>query len=188
MKKHPRSAGALLALVVILLLSIPTNAAAQTRAAARSAAMPTTSGTWGAAAVPQGAAALAGAPHVLTFPGWTSSAAEYFDLVNVGTLPISAQDIAISSVETWFGGGSRSPQLTMVACTGGSWNRSGRCAGKEVSLGSTSSGSFASSLTLQPGERVGVKLVIDWAWTGIRSTINVSVSRAQAREPILINS
>lgn len=175
MMKLTRPAIAAIVLLVVALLAIPTTAAAQSRAVARSVVQATTA-TWGAVAVAPGASGGTGA-LVISLPGWTSSGTQYFDVINVGTTPISAQDVEIISKDAWFGGGTRNPPLSLSSCDGGSWDR-GRCTGTEASWGSTSSGSFKPGAILEPGGRARFQLTVDWAWTGLRSTINVSVPRA----------
>lgn len=174
--KHTRSASAVIALLVVLLLTVPTTAAAQSLAVARSL-VPATTATWGAVAVAEGAPAIAGASLVVRSSPF-SSMSVYADIANLGTVPLSAQSIEVSTVSGW--GGSRSPYLTLVACTRGSWNSSGRCTGSQVSLGSTTSGDFTSSVSLKPGERFTVRLTSGWSWVPLVSTIDVSVSRDQA--------
>ncbi len=181
--KLSRSAIAAIALLIVLLLAVPTTAAALSRAAAQSV-VPATTAAWGAVAVPGGAeASRRGALSVKWDGAFTTS--EYFDIVNVGTLPLSTQAMAVRTVS--WANGRIYPSMTMTACTGGSWS-SGRCPSGEVHLGTTNRGNFTSSVVLQPGERLAVRFDNTLSLTSGTSTIDVSVSRAQVRAGAVTNN
>lgn len=182
--RHPRSASAAIALLIVLFLAMPSTAAAQTRAAARSASVTTATAAWGAVSTPVGGTAAAGSAHSVS-AAFISETTTYFDIVSLGTLPLTGQYLDINSSPSW--GGPRNPSLTLDACVNGTW-RQNRCSGSEVALGTTTSGEFAINLPLEPGERFTVRLYTPVHWGTFVSTINVSVSRAQARGPVLTNA
>lgn len=185
MMKLTRPVIAAIVLLVVALLAIPTTAAAQSRAVARSVVQATTA-TWGAVAVAPGAQASPGAPFVINSSGWSSST-HYFDVVNVGTMPLTGQMLSFDILDTWFGG-TRNPSLAVEGCINGTWTSSSRCSGTKVFSSSVNNGAFSSSLALEPGQRVNIKLGIGWSWTGIRTTIDVSVARTMIRKPVTHNN
>ena len=179
MMKHTRPAIAAIVLLVVALLAVPTTAAAQIRAAARSVATATTA-TWGAVSTAPGSPAKVGGQAKATVQGWSSSP-DYFDVVNVGTVPLTEQRIGVSTVALGFLGGYRDPSQTLIACTNGSWSRD-RCSGTEVKLHYIGGLEFILATAIKPGERVTVQLTNkgQTAWTLV-TTISVSVTHDDVR-------
>ncbi len=174
--KLSRPATVAIALLAVHLLGISSTAAAQTMAAARSV-MVTTTATWGAVAVEEGAIVTTGAPLVVMLDGWPRTT-EFFDLVNVGSRPMSAADIIVTAVDT-EDGESVTSSLDLATCTSGSWKNNGKCSGTLAPLESPFDGRFTLDATLQPGERVTVQVTVGRSRTAIRSTIDIAVSRSQ---------
>ncbi len=170
--KLTRSAIAAIVLLVVTLLAVPTTAAAQSRAVARSA-IPITTATWGAAAVPAGGPVRVGMPHTVESSGLSALSAT-FDIVNTGTSSLTGQAISIESRSGLFV--PRNPPLTLVACPAGTWNSKDVCPGGEVTLG-TNSGNFTSDVLLEPGRRYSVRITSAWYLGSLSTKITVNVSR-----------
>ncbi len=179
------SALAATVLLVVALLAIPTVAAAQTRAVARSV-VSTTTATWGAVSTSQGGPAKVGGQAQATFPSYETTA--YFDIVNVGSVPISGQFLTVRSVALGFFGGPRDPSQTLIACTRGSWVGD-RCNGTEVKLDYIGDLTFSSSVPINAGERVTVRVTNKSGYLlTLVTTVSVSVSGSHLPPAALLNN
>ena len=184
--KHTFSASALIALLVVLLLAVPTTAAAQSRAVARSV-VPTSTATWGAVSTSAGGPATLGGQAQATVPGWSSSP-DYFDVVNVGTVPLFEQRITVSTIALGWLGGDRDPSQTLIGCSKGAWVGN-KCSGTQVQLVWIGNLDFIASIPLNPGERYTVRLSNKGTtpWTLV-TTVNVAISEAQLYAPATSNN
>lgn len=182
MKLTAPAIAAIVALVVTL-LAVPATAAAQSRAVARSV-VATSTATWGAVAAAVGASATVGMGVETTVTKRIDTA--YFDVVNVGNLPLAGQVLTVSTVSFT---GSENPRLEetsaeLVACVGGMWGPK-RCSGTEVELDQRGEFEFTSKVSINPGKRVTVRLTDDPGKKETRTiTVDVSVSRTHVRESV----
>lgn len=177
--KLSRPAVAAVVLLIVLLLSIPTTAVAATKAKAQSKSVQTTAARWGAVSTSRGGPATVGGQGAASVP--KNETVAYFDMVNVGTEPLSGQLITVSTTAYDNNGNSqglKDPSQILMACSRGQWSGSG-CSGTQVKLvwipGTLD---FTSSVPLDPGERVTVK-VTNKAKEKLTfvTTVKVAVSR-----------
>jgi hypothetical protein len=145
------------------------------------------SASWGAAGSTNGGSPTIGTPFTLH---WSVNLLgvnpQFFKVVNTGSLDLNA--------ETYSTTISAGPKIVLTACVGADWSTLlgllGSCSGTQVSLGDSSSGATAASVPIPAGSYVSVKA----AATGVlnignyTTTINVSVSRSQARAATTRNS
>ncbi len=182
--KLSRPAVAAVVLLVALLFSVPTTAGAATKAKARSVNVLTAAGSWGVVSSPVGGAPVIGEPFTASKSG-LSSLSQDFDVINTGTMPLTGHTFQIKTSVS--GIVPKNPELTLVVCPTGGW-KGGKCAGGQVSLGSSTSGNFTSDVRLAPGKRYSVNVSSPLYWGNLNATINVSVSQDHVREPILTNN
>lgn len=179
------SAIAAIVVLVVALLAVPTVAAAQTRAAAQSV-VDTTTATWGAVSTSQGGPAKVGVQAQATFPSYGTTS--YFDIVNVGSVPISGQFLTVRSVALGIFGGPRDPSQTLIACTRGAWVGD-KCKGTEVKLDYIGDLTFASNVPIKAGERVTVRVTNKSGYLlTLVTTVSVSVSGAHLPSATVFNN
>jgi hypothetical protein len=176
----------LLAATAALVLTIASPALAGEKAK-NSRTQTVGSASWGAAGSTTSGSPAIGSPFTLH---WSVSILgvnpQFFNVVNTGALALNAE-----TYTTTISGG---PKIVLTACVGADWSTVlgllGTCSGTQVALGDSSSGPTAASVPIPAGSHVSVKA----AATGLlalgnyTTSINVSVSRAQARAAVTTNS
>lgn len=148
----------------------------------------TATARWAAVAVPRGSGAAVGA-LVLTWTVSQGVAYKYFDLLNVGTLPLSGQSFEVTNVYERTGN-VKPPTVTFEACLNGTWSASNTCSGTVEMMGSTTGQFFTTVNTpLMPSARLEVRATTaPGAISSYTTTVNVSVARVQTRSGETTNS
>lgn len=148
----------------------------------------TTSGSWGA-----GAAAIGGTPnsagYVINWNLSGSVAYNYFQILNTGTLDLSAETYAaVNSKPT---NGNAPPTIAIDACIGANWNSvTGTCAGTVTRITATNQSSTAASISIPANTALSVRalpITLPNFPQPYYTTITVSVTRAQARAAAVDN-
>lgn len=180
MRRTTRAIACSVLVAAAVLAVFPLTAGARVTAIARWSSQSVGSGGWGMVAVPQGAAATTG-PLEIDWSKIKGTSHTFVDLVSVKTLATTGQTFTIQTVAT-SGGNIRTPTLTLDACVGAAWTATNTCSGTVVTLGSATNGSFSSTVAIQPGARLSVRVSSSGSPGGkFVSTIDVSVSRSQVR-------
>lgn len=142
------------------------------------------SASWGAAGSTTAGSPTIGTPFTLS---WSITLAgltpQFFKVVNTGTLNLTA--------ETYTTTTSGGPKIVLTACVGADWVAvlSGTCSGTQVSLGDSSSGATAATVSIPAGSYVSVRALPATLTLGTFTTsISVAVSRSQARAALTKNS
>lgn len=133
---------------------------------------------WSAVAVPRGGSPGSG-PLTMSFHVNRGVPRQYIDVVNTGTLALTGQSYVIRAAN-----GASTPQLTLEACSNGSWSPTDHsCSGTVVTMGTTSSGpTIAFASPLAPGGRLAVRATTSPS-TASKTTIilDVKIARSQIR-------
>lgn len=151
--------------------------------------VPTTSGSWGAAAAAAGTTPSS-AGYVINWNLTGSVVYNYFQIVNTGTLDLAAETYAaVNSKPT---NGNAPPTIALDACVGATWNSTlGTCAGTVVRITATNQSSTAASISIPASTVLSVRalpITLPNFPQPYTTTITVSVTRAQARAAATYNS
>ena len=149
----------------------------------------TSASQWSAVAVPQGAAPIP-APLVMSWNVNQGTAYQYFDIVNTGSLSLSGQTFAVTSVYD-KGGRGKPPTVTFEGCINGTWSASTQtCSGSVINMGSTTSELFTSlSTPIHVGNRLSARAKTSpGASNSYITTVNVQISRSQIRSGTTSNN
>lgn len=173
--------GAVLALVLALLAAVGTPALAAVLARSAGSAQ-ATAGSWGAAAGPVGGPPTRG-DYVVRFPGGTPPPAQYFELFNTGTLPLTGQ--TYKAVNSKPSSGNAPPTVSLDACVGGRFDTAtGLClGGTSVNLTNSDAASTTVALALAVGQVVHVRAAPSRLANyplEYQTTLTVTVARGQA--------
>jgi hypothetical protein len=172
---------ALVLSAVVLCGSVPVAPAAATAVAATDLMVAATAATWGAvAALPGDPTSFE--PLTLTWTTVGNDASGYFDVVNVGSLPLRSQTLAVTV--TVIQGGSAPDPIAFDACIGAVWDATtGTCAGSVVTIGTSGLAPFATGIALAPADRLSIRTTTR-RQTANRTitTIDVRVTRIDVRD------
>ena len=149
----------------------------------------TSASQWSAVAVPQGAAPVP-EPLVMNWTVTQGTSYQYFDIVNTGSLLLSRQTFAITSVYD-KGGRGKPPTVTFEGCINGTWSATSHtCSGSIINMGSTSSELFTSlSTPIHVGNRLSARArTSPGASNSYITTVNVQISRSQVRSGTTSNN
>jgi hypothetical protein len=173
--------------VTAALLAVVAPAWGGVKAKATHAAQSATSAKWGAAGSTNNGSPSIGSPFTMS---WTINLLgvnpQFFKVVNTGTIDLTAE-----TYTTTISGG---PKITLTACVGDDWSTllglGGSCSGTTVGLGDSSSGATTASVPIPAGSYVSVKASASGLLSlgSYTTTINVRVSRGQARAATTTNS
>ena len=176
-----RAATIAVALAAAVAVVPPALAASRAQASGTPA---TSSGSWGVAAGPVGAAPAIGSSYVVQWP--SPAVPQYFTITNVGTLQLLST--TYSATNSKASNGAAPPEVGYDACVGGTWAPStDSCSGTVVRLGATSGGSFTVTSTTTAAtssSRLSVRVLptslsnFPHAYT---TTLSMTVTRGQAR-------
>jgi hypothetical protein len=170
------------AAVVLSGVAGPALAGAVARALAPAAA---SAGTWGAAGAPVGGTPVTGTDYVVRFaPGNPTVPPSYFEVVNTGSLALSAQTYRALNVRPL--NGNAPPTVTLEACIGGRYERlTAVCVGgAPLTLTNTDQGATAAALTIPAGGRVEVRAAPSRLANyplEYQTIVTITVSRSQAQ-------
>ena len=164
-------AGAAAAVTALLLCTSLAAADAASSAQTTSTTAAVTSGSWGAIATTATAAPYGTGPLTLTFSGLLS-APQYFNLVNTGTLPLTAVTVEATTTR----GGA-----VIEACST-TWNELlGTCSSVlPVTVATSGAGPTAYTVLLPAGSSIRLRASVTNS-RNFAMTIGVKVSRAQVR-------
>lgn len=163
------------AVTLLVLPAVATTAAFAMSRATSSGTVTASTATWGAVATTASAAPYSSSALVLTYAknGTKAPAAQYFWLVNTGTLALSSVTGTVTS----------SVAGKAETCSG-TWNETtGVCVGTVGTLDTTTAGGTVAAVSLAPGARTRVKASLTAALPPATATMTVSlaVPRTAAR-------
>ena len=181
------SLSALLALACTFSLTFTTPAQAKLRINS-SQTFSVGTASWAAVITNQGSAGQA-VPYVTSWSPLPGTQTVFIDALNFGTLDLLGQTFVITTVDP-SSSRQNSPKITFDACVGATWNANANtCAGTVTSIGTSSNASVTSSLPIPAQSRLSLRLVVTKttrvAWT---TTLNITVNRAQVRQPVTSNT
>lgn len=176
-----RTAAVAVAVVLGIAVAGPALAGAVARALAPASA---SAASWGAAGAAVGGTPATGTDYVVRFaPGNPTVPPSYFEVVNTGSLPLSAQTYRAVNVRPTSG--NAPPTVTLEACIGGRYDRvTAVClGGTALTLTSTDQGATAAAVPIPTGGRVEVKAgpsrLANYPQE-YQTIVTITVSRSQA--------
>lgn len=180
-----RSLAALLAMSAGLLASVEATSvtsatAAEQALARRSAAVATTSATWGALPTQAATAPYVPAALALTFAvAAATPRPQYFWVVNTGTVSLTHASYTVTET------GAPGLSATVQACVGGTWNETtDACGGAVTTVATSGTGATASTVVpASPSAQVRLRAVLSGApvVTAAVVTTSIAVARTDAR-------
>jgi hypothetical protein len=166
-------------------------AAAASLGSTAAAPLAATSGSWGAGAAAVGSRTPDTTGYVINWNLTGSVVYNYFQIVNTGSLDLTAETYAaVNSKPT--SNGNAPPTIGIDACVGATWNSTaGTCAGTIVRIAATNQSATAATIAIPAGSVLSVRalpITLPNFPQPYTTTISVTVTRAQARAAAVANS
>ena len=145
--------------------------------------------SWGAVITTQGTSPKSAVPYTTAWSPLPGTQIVYLDAVNYGTLDLTGQTFAITTVDP-NSSRQNSPKITFDACVGAPWDaNTNTCAGTITAVGTSSNQTVTSNIFIPQSGRLSMRLTVTKttkvAWS---TTLNITVSRAQVRAGTTQNS